>query len=142
MSDIDFNIDVDFEDIDDESWLSDKEELEKNDRLTKYLIPKTLLYDYFKTKTKELHGSRFNITKEGMKTLTRLTNNFVKSYLDQLSEYVIELVLMSNLKTAFPRHIEFSHNVIALVCPQITRPNTSKFDQKRIASKKGDENSK
>jgi hypothetical protein len=136
MSDIDFNIDVDFEDIDDESWLSDKEELEKDDRLTKHLIPKTLLYEYFKAKTKELYGSRLNISKEGVKTLTRLTNGFVKSYLDQLCKYVIELVLMSNLKTAFPRHLEFSHNIIAIIGSQKTKTSISNLSLKSIAPKK------
>ena len=131
--------DIDFEDIKDDSWLGDeKEETTDNEPLTRKLIPKTLLYDYFKAKTKELHGSRFNITKEGVKTLSRLTNDFVKAYLDQLCEYVIELVLMSNLKTAFPRHIAFSHNVIAMVRSQTTLLSISKKGAKRLASEKMD----
>lgn len=117
--------------IEDELTLDSIEIFTEDERLTRDLIPKTLLYDYFKAKTQQLHGSRFNITKEGVKTLSRLTNEFVKAYLDQLCEYVIELVLLSNLRTAFPRHIAFSHKLINMLRSQTTIPSISKNGAKR-----------
>ncbi len=142
FEDIDF--DLKDEKTTEETETEDKLNLEsievftEDERLTRDLIPKTLLYDYFKAKTQQLHGSRFSISKEAVKTLTQLTNEFVKSYLDQLCEYVIELVLMSRLKTAFPRHIKFSHKLISMVRSQTTIPSISKKGAKRLASEKTD----
>lgn len=106
-------------DVKDESWLQDDKDENivtpnfDESKINRFLLTKTVLIDYIRERTKQIHNKRLLVSSEGEKAIVKVIEYHLKEYLEKFIYVILDLVEVSNLKTIFPRHVYCCEKVVS-----------------------------